>query len=107
MSGMNYIGGRHVYEGVNDRARELQGQKVVLSWIPERDCGLEALTPRVQEAVGWYRKGLIEHIRRHNVERDSLQELRTEVYLGRNRQIYVRAIAVDDRGVEHVAYVRQ
>ncbi len=107
MSGMNYIGGRHVYEDVNDRVRALPGQKVVLSWIPERDGDLEALTPRIREAVSWYRKGLIEHIHRHNVDRDALQELRTEVYLGRNCQIYVRAVAIDDRGVEHVAYVRQ
>jgi hypothetical protein len=34
-----------------------------------------------------------------------LKELRTEVYLAKNFRIYVRAVAVDDRGKEYSQFV--
>jgi hypothetical protein len=41
----------------------------------------------------------------HRIKPEMLKELRTEVHLAKNFRIYVRAVAVDDRGKEYSQFV--
>jgi hypothetical protein len=41
----------------------------------------------------------------HRIKEEMIAELRTEVYLGKNFRLYVRAVAVDDRGKEYSQFV--
>jgi hypothetical protein len=62
MSGMNWVDGDYVFEDMHKLARERPGQKVVITWLPERQEELFALTPRIRESLKHYRKGLPEHL---------------------------------------------
>ena len=105
MSGMNYIDGRFVYQDMWDLARARRPKKVTISWIPYRPAELFGLTRRVRTCVRYYRKGLKDHLQSHGILPAALKELRTEVYVGGNLRMYVRAFARDDRGKEHEAFV--
>jgi hypothetical protein len=105
MSGINYVDGRFVFEDIYDLARKRRGDKVTVSWIPPRDEELFRLTPRVRKCIRAYRKGLRQHIARHRVDFEALEEMRTEVYVGEGHRMYVRAYARDNRGKEHQAFV--
>jgi hypothetical protein len=105
MSGMNYVDNDFVFEDMHQLARDRRGQKVTVTWIPERPDELLALTPRVRESLNYYRKALPQHLDRHNVERGAISEMRTEVYVADNHRMYVRSYVLDNRGKEHVQFV--
>jgi len=105
MSGMNWVDGDYVFEDMHKLARERRGQKVLITWLPERQEELFALTPRIRESLKHYRKGLPEHLSRHAVEASAISEMRTEVYMADNHRGYVRSYVIDIRGKEHVQFV--
>jgi hypothetical protein len=105
MSGMNWVDGDFVFEDLHKLARERRGQKVVITWVPERQEELFALTSRVRESLKYYRKALPEHLARHKIELGAIQEMRTEVYVAENHRMYVRSYVLDSRGKEHVQFV--
>lgn len=105
MSEMNYVDGDFVYKDVYKLARERRGEKVVINWIPAHSDDFLGLPPRVQKCAEAYRAALAEHLRRHRIDASALKIFRTEVYVAKNFQMYVRAFVVDDRNKEHVAFV--
>jgi len=105
MSGMNWVDGDYVFEDMHRLARDRRGEKVVISWIPERQPELFSLTPRVRESLKHYRKGLAEHLSRHQVDVGAITEMRTEVYVAEDHRLYVRSYVLDVRGKEHVQFV--
>lgn len=105
MSGMNYVDGGFVYEDMHRLARGKNGQKITVTWIPERGDEILGLTPRVRESLKHYRKGLPGHLARHNVEPHAITEMRTEVYMAENHRMYVRSYVLDNRGKEYVQFV--
>ncbi|WP_208456894.1 hypothetical protein [Lysobacter solisilvae (ex Woo and Kim 2020)] len=102
---MNYINGDFVFEDLYQLARDRKGQKVIVTWIPERPEELFGLTPRVRESLKYYRKSLPEHLSRHKIEPSAIAEMRTEVYVADNHRMYVRSYVLDSRGKEHVQFV--
>jgi hypothetical protein len=105
MSGMNYIDGRFVFEDLHDLARKHRGKKIIVSWIPIRHSELFCFTPRVRKCIRYYRKDLKSHIARHRIDVEALKEMRTEVYVGDNFRMYVRAYTKDSRGKEYAQFV--
>jgi hypothetical protein len=105
MSGMNYVDGGFVFEDMYQLARDRKGEKVTITWIPERPEELLPMTPRVRESIKYYRKALPGHIERHQVNPATISEMRTEVYVAGIYRIYVRSYVLDDRGKEHVQFV--
>src|SRR5690349_6403529 len=106
MSGMNYVDDGVVFEDMYQLARERSGQKVTITWIPQRhEEEPFALTPRIRRSLKYYRKALPEHLSRHKIQRDAISEMRTEVYVAKNYRVYVRSYVLDDRGKEHVQFV--
>ncbi|MBU8977789.1 hypothetical protein JI752_016705 [Lysobacter sp. MMG2] len=106
MSGMNYVDGDYVFEDMYQLARGRRGEKITVSWIPERTDELFVLTPRIRESLKHYRKSLPTHMRQHNVDVGAISEMRTEVYVAEDHRIYVRSYVLDNRGKEHVQFVR-
>jgi len=105
MSGVNYVDGDFVREDMYQLARERKGEKVTVSWIPNRPGQIEGISPRVRESLKHYRKDLPAHIQRHKIDSSAILEMRTEVYVAENNRMYVRSYALDDRGKEHVQFV--
>lgn len=105
MSGVNYVDGDVVREDMYKLARERKGEKVTVSWIPNRPDEIEGISPRIRESLKHYRKDLSAHMQRHKIETGAILEMRTEVYVAQNNRIYVRSYALDDRGKEHVQFV--
>lgn len=105
MSGMNYVDCAFVFEDVFQMARERRGEKVIINWIPATSEELFGFSPRVRKCVLTYRVGLAEHLRRHSIDSAAFIEFRTEVYVAENSRMYVRAVVLDDRRKEHIAFV--
>jgi len=104
MSAMNYVDGAFVCEDVYSLARKQRGEKVIINWIPAAE-DLQTLPLRVQQSALAYRAGLAEHFRRHRVDASAIKMFRTEVYVAENFRMYVRAVVIDDRDKQHVAFV--
>ncbi|MES2015078.1 MAG: hypothetical protein V4484_01175 [Pseudomonadota bacterium] len=102
---MNYVDAGFVFEDVFQMARERRGAKVIINWIPATCEELFGFPPRVRKCVLAYRAGLAEHLSRHSIDAAALVEFRTEVYVAENFRMYVRAVVLDDRKKEHVAFV--
>jgi hypothetical protein len=105
MSGMNYVDGDHVYPYVYALAREKPGRIITIDWMPGSTVGLFAFPSRVRKSIRAYRKRLPILMKGHRIKPEMLKELRTEVYLAKNFRLYVRAVAVDDRGKEYSQFV--
>jgi hypothetical protein len=105
MSGMNYFDGDHVYRDVYALARAKPGRVVTIDWIPGSTVGLFASPSKVRKSIKAYRKHLPILMKGHRIKLEMLKELRTEVYVARNFRLYVRAVAVDDRGKEYSQFV--
>ena len=101
MSGMNYVGGEHVREDMYRLARERQGDRVTVTWIPERPGELSSLTPRIRESIRHYLDALPEYLSRHQVDPGAIAEMRTEVYVDASHRMHVRSYVLDARGTEH------
>ena len=105
MSAMNYVNDEYVSKDMYQLARERRGEKVMVTWIPERQDELFRLTPRVRASVKHYRKALPGHLERHKIDPAAISEMRTEVYVADNHRMYVRSYVLDSRGKEHVQFV--
>ena len=105
MSAMNYVDGDYIAEDMYRLARARISEKVVITWIPDRQDELFGLTPRARESIKRYRAALPKHLRSHSVEKAAISEMRTEVYLAENHRMYIRSYVLDDRGKEHVQFV--
>ena len=105
MSDMNYVDGGFVYEDIKALARRRRPEKIVISWIPIRDDELEALSPRAKTCVLAYRAALDGFLGRNGVDKSTVEELRTEVYVEDTFRMYVRAYARDNRGKQYTAFV--
>lgn len=105
MSGMHYIDGRFVFEDVRELARERPDERITINWIPESDEDLTGLTPRIRKCVQQMRRELPDYLARSGLDAKRIEALKTEVYVGANSRLYVRAFARDDRGREHKSFI--
>jgi hypothetical protein len=105
MSGTQYIDGRFVFEDMRELARARPTERLTVSWIPAREDELAALTPRVRKCIAQLRNELPSYLERCKVDAEVIAELRTEVYVGANARLYVRAFARDDRGREYKSFI--
>lgn len=105
MSGTQYIDGRFVFEDMRELARQNPGERITVSWIPKRREELATLTPRIRKCVRNMRHQLSDYLARFGLNIKRIEELRTEVYVGANARLYVRAFARDDRGREYQSFI--
>lgn len=105
VGGCNYVDDAHVYEDLHQVARSHIGEKVIISWLPVKTDELFKLTPRIVKSIRYYRDWFPKHTASHKVDLDHLEEYRTEIYIAKNHRLYVKAVAVDDRGKEYSCFV--
>jgi len=105
MSSMNYFDDDHVYPYVYAMARAKPGRTVTINWVPSTTADLFAFPQRVRKSIRAYRKWIPGLMQSHRIQPQMVKALRTEVFVARNFRLYVRAVAVDDRGKEYSQYV--
>ena len=104
VSFMNYVDDGYVVDDLLQLAREANGERISIHWIP--DCASEkVLTPRVLKSVVQHREWLPKHIQNSGASIHAIREFRTDIFLKPNKQIAVQAYLVDDRGKEYVSDV--
>ena len=85
-------------------AREADGERIRIQWIPEAPS--ESTWPaRTTETIARFKTWLPKHIEASGAEVERIRELRTDIFLKRNKQMAVEAYILDDRGKEHVCNV--
>ncbi|MEO7576168.1 MAG: hypothetical protein ABIT83_00990 [Massilia sp.] len=104
MSGLNCVDGEMVAEYIFALARARRGGKVSINWMLA-ECDDEEFGAPVRDRIAAYRASLGEHLKRHEIDLAALIEFRTEVYVAETGRMYVRALVIDDREREHIAFV--
>lgn len=94
-----------VNEDMKELARQRWPERVIVSWIPNRDHELEALSTRAKACVLAYRERLNGFLVRNGVDKSAIAEMRTEVYVEGTFRLYVRAFALDNRGKQYAAFL--
>jgi hypothetical protein len=104
VSYMNYFDDGHVVDDLLQLARQANGERIRVQWIPELPI-TDAWSPRIQKSIAHYRSWLPRHITNSGACIDAIHEFRTDIFLKPNKQIAVEAYLLDDRGKEHIAQV--
>jgi len=94
----NYIDGEYVIEELRRYARELEGKKLSIYWLPDNGPINIKLSKRVLDSLSYYKQWLPKLASQHNIELNTVKELRTDIYRKPNHQIEVLASLTDDRG---------
>jgi hypothetical protein len=104
VSYMNYLDGGYVIDDLRQLAREANGERISIHWIP--DSTTQAPLPqRVLKSIANYKACFPDHVQRSGASIDAIREFRTDIFLKPNKQIAVEAHLVDDRGKEYVCDV--
>ena len=100
----NYFDDGHVIDDLLQLARNANGERIRIHWIPESP--IKADWPaRVRKSVAHYRAWFPNHVQNSGASIDAIREFRTDIYLKPNKQIAVEAYLIDNRGKEHISNV--
>jgi hypothetical protein len=100
----NYFDDGHVVDDLLQLARQAQGERIRIHWIPESQIE-DSWPPRVQKSIAHYLTWLPKHITKSGGRIEAIREFHTDIFLKPNKQIAVQAHLVDDRGKEHISNV--
>ena len=104
VSYMNYVDDGHVIDDLRQLARQANGKRISIHWIP--DSTRQAPLPqRVLKSIANYKAWLPSHINNSGAKVEAIREFRTDIFLKPNKQIAVEAYLVDDRGKEYICSV--
>ncbi|GAB5410563.1 MAG: hypothetical protein BalsKO_29280 [Balneolaceae bacterium] len=101
---MNYVDDGYVIDDLRQFARELNGERLSIYWIPDTD-NFHQFNQRVAKSIIHRKEWLPRHLQSHNVEPSCIKEFRTDIFLNKNRQLIVQSYVLDDRGKEYVINV--
>ncbi len=104
VSYMNYFDDGHVIDDLLQLARDADGERIRVQWIPETPIPA-AWPERVHKSVAHYRGWLPRHVQNSSASMDAIREFRTDIYMKRNKGIAVESYLVDSRGKEYVSNV--
>jgi hypothetical protein len=104
MSGMNYVDDGYVMHDLLQVARNADGERVSIHWIPD-SIPERTFPARVMKSIALYKQWLPGHIQRAGGSIESIREFRTDIFVKRNKQMAVEAHLVDDRGKKYVCKV--
>lgn len=104
VSFMNYVDDGYVIDDLRRLARQANGERVSIHWIPD-SAGRPPLPRRVLKSIAGYKATLPDHVLRSGASIEAIREFRTDIFLKPNKQIAVEARLIDDRGKEHVCNV--
>jgi hypothetical protein len=101
---MNYVDDGYVIDDLLRVARDANGERVTIQWIPD-SAPPSSLPPRVLKSIAQRKTWLPSHVANSGADIAAIREFRTDIFLKPNHQIAVEARLVDDRGKEHIANV--
>ena len=101
---MNYVDDGYVIDDLLQVARDANGERVTIQWIPD-SAPPSSLPPRVLKSIAQRKTWLPSHVANSGADIAAIREFRTDIFLKPNHQIAVEARLVDDRGKEHIANV--
>src|SRR5262245_4457834 len=96
LSFMNFVDNGYVIDDLLAAAREANGERVSVQWIPESQP--PPLSRRVLKSIVRYKEWLPEFVARSGADIAAVREFRTEIFLKSNKQVAAEAHLVDDRG---------
>jgi len=105
VSYMNYVDDGYVIDDLRECARNAKGKRISVQWLPESNVSWFTFNRRIRKSIGQYKQWLPGHLRSHGVSPGMVAELRTDIFLAKNRQVHVESYARDSRGREYVQYV--
>ena len=103
---MNYVDDGYVIDDLRQLARQANGERISIHWIPDSQCQ-SPLPQRVLKSIANYKAWLPEHINNSGANIEAIREFRTDIFLKPNKQIAVEAYLLDDRGKEYSCSVFQ
>jgi len=101
---MNYVDDGYVIDDLLQVAREANGKRISIQWIPDLPPP-EYLPPRILKSIAHRKTWLPSHVASSGADLAAIKEFRTDIFMKPNHQIAVEAHLVDDRGKEHIANV--
>lgn len=104
VSYMNYVDDGYVIDDLRQLARQANGERVSIHWIPDSRCQAP-LPQRVLKSIANHKAWLPSHVHNSGANMEAIREFRTDIFLQANKQIAVEAHLLDDRGKEHVCRV--
>jgi hypothetical protein len=104
VSYMNYVDDGYVIDDLLQLAREANGMRVSIHWLPN-SASQQLLTPRVLKSIADHKEWLPKHIKNSGASIEVIREFRTDIFLKPNKQVAVEAYLLDDRGREHICNV--
>ncbi len=102
---MNYVDDDYVINDLCKMARKSKGNRIQIQWLPSRFIISWKYSLRVRKAIVSYQKYLNTHLENHGVVKGMIDEMRTDIYLRNNHQVWVEAYLRDSRGREYCQYV--
>jgi hypothetical protein len=100
----NYVDEGHVIDDLRQLAREANGARISIRWIP--DARQQApLTQRILKSITNYKARLPDLVHSSGANIEAILEFRTDIFLKPGKQIAVEAYLLDDRGKEHICSV--
>ena len=103
---MNYVDDGYVIDDLREMAKRARGETVSIIWFPKKRNIFPAFNKRVRKSITLSRKWLPNHMKNHEVDESMISEMRTDIYMAKNNQIYVKAYIKDIRGKEHIKGVQ-
>lgn len=103
---MNYVDDGYVIDDLRELARKAEGERVSIVWLPKKSYTWFKLTRRIRKSIPHHREWLRSHMSNHEIDESSIKELRTDVFMAKNRQIHIEAYVLDDRGKEQFINVK-
>jgi hypothetical protein len=100
----NYFDDGHVVDDLLQLARNANGERISVQWIPESPLE-HRWPPRVLKSIAQYKQWWPTHIKNSGACLEAILEFRTDIFLKPNKQVAVEAYLVDDRGKEHISKV--
>jgi hypothetical protein len=104
LSYMNYFDDGHVVDDLLMAARDLNGERLSVQWVPDSPPPAY-LTARVLKSIAHYKSWLPLFTERSGADFAAIREFRTDIFLKPNKQVAAEAHLVDDRGRKYVRRV--
>ncbi|WP_198263385.1 hypothetical protein [sulfur-oxidizing endosymbiont of Gigantopelta aegis] len=98
----NYIDGEFVFNSLKEMAYAANGEKVSIYWISPKDKIQPLFNERVNKSIEYYKEWIPKLMLQHEIEKETVVELRTDIYLAKNKQIEVQAYARELNGKEYI-----
>ena len=98
----NYVDGEFVFNSLKEMAYAANGEKVSIYWIFPEGKVQPLFNERINKSIEYYKEWIPKLMSQHEIEKESVVELRTDIYLAKNRQIEVQSYAKDINGKEYI-----